>query len=106
MPCDMTTEPPGLRKKQLLDVNWEGGKLAGVLNGDADLKAIILKNGTVPLKVEADPKNDVLRIIHKKKIWLVDERSGFMKKTTRAVGFPQVEALDVIDRIAQHAQAV
>ncbi len=96
----------GLRKKQLLDVHWEGGKLASVLNGDADLKAMILKNGTAPLKVKADPKNDVLRIIHQKKLWMVDIRSGFMKKTTKAVGFPPVEALDAIDRIAQHAQAV
>ncbi len=96
----------GLRKKELLDVHWEGGKLASVLNGDADLKTLILKNGTVPLKVEADPKYDVLRIIHEKKIFVVEERSGFRKKTTRSVGFPPVEALDVTDRIAQHAQAV
>ena len=96
----------GLRKKQLLDVHWEGGKLAGVLNGDADLKAMILKNKTAPLKVKADPKNDVLRIIHEKKILMVDIREGFMKKTTKAVGFPPVEALDVIDKIAQHARAI
>ena len=96
----------GLRKKELLDVHWEGGKLASVLNGDADLKAMILKNKTAPLKVEADPKNDVLRIIHEKKLFVVEERSGFMKKTTKAVGFPPVEALDAIDKIAQHARAI
>ncbi len=96
----------GLRKKEILDVHWEGGRLASALNGDADLKTMILKNRTAPLKVRADPKNDVLRIIHEKKIFLIVEQSGFRKAKKRAVGFPPVEALDAIDRIAQHAQAV
>lgn len=96
----------GLRKKELLDVQWDGGKLAGVLNSDTELKTIILKNKTAPLKVKADPKNDCLRIIHKKKIFLIVEQSGFRKAKKRAVGFPPVEALDAIDRIAQHAQAI
>jgi len=105
---EMEEKKKGLISKKLVDVEWKGGKLAGLLNGDADLKKKILATGTTSLKVEPDRKNDCVRIIHQKKIDVIVESGGaFVKKTeTRAENFPPIETLDIIDRIAEHVKSV
>lgn len=98
----------GFISKKLVDVRWEGGKLAGLLNNDAELKKMIMRTGSSSLKVEPDRKNDCLRIIHEKKIAMVVESGGaFVKKTeTRAENFPPIETLGIVDRIAEHVKSI
>jgi hypothetical protein len=83
------------------------GKLAGLLNSDNELKNMIIRSNVVPLKVEADRKNDCIRIINEKGIRIIIESGGiFLKKTeTRAENFPPMETLDVIDKIADHVES-
>jgi len=98
----------GFISKELVDISWDGGKLAKLLNEDKDLKNMILKTQTSSLKVEPDSKNDCIRIIHQKKIDVIVESGGaFIKKTeTRAENFPPIETLDIIDRIAEHVKSI
>lgn len=105
---EMEEKTKGLISKKLIDIEWKGGKLAGLLNGDADLKNRILRTGTTSLKVEPDRKNDCVRIIHQKGIDVIVESGGvFIKKTeTRAENFPPIETLDIIDRIAEHVKSI
>lgn len=105
---EMKEKKKGFISKKLVDVEWKGGKLAGLLDGDGDLKKKILTTGTTSLKVEPDRKNDCVRIIHQKKIDVIVESGGvFKKKTeTRAENFPSIETLDIIDRIAEHVRSV
>lgn len=105
---EMKEKKKGLISKKLVDIEWKGGKLAGLLKGDADLKKMILTTGTTSLKVEPDSKNDCIGIIHQKGIDLIVESGGaFVKKTeTRAENFPPIETLDIIDRIAEHVKSV
>lgn len=105
---EMKEKQKGFISKKLVDIEWKGGKLAGLLNGDADLKNMILATGTTSLKVEPDRKNDCVRVIHQKGIDLIVEGGGvFIKKTeTRAENFPSIETLDIIDRMAEHVKSV
>jgi hypothetical protein len=98
----------GLISKRLVDVKWEGGKLAGLLNGDSELKNMIMTSSVVPLKVEADRKNDCVRVINEKGIRIIIESSGiFLKKTeTRAENLPPIETMDLIDRIADYVKSI
>jgi hypothetical protein len=98
----------GFISKKLVDVNWEGGKIAGLLNGDTELKSMIMRTGSSQLKVEPDKKNDCIRIIHEKDIdMIVDSGGVFIKKTeTRAENFPPIETLNIIDKIADHAKSI
>jgi len=105
---EMKEKKKGFVSKKLVDIEWKGGKLAGLLNSDDELKEKILTTGTTSLKVEPDRKNDCVRIIHQKGIDLVVESSGaFVKKTeTRAENFPSIETLDIVGRIAEHSKSV
>jgi hypothetical protein len=98
----------GFISKKLVDIKWEGGKIAGLLNSDTELKNKIMSASVVPLKVETDRKNDCIRIINEKGIRIIIESGGIiLKKTeTRAENFPPMETLDVIDRIADHAESI
>ena len=98
----------GFIKKKLVDIRWEGGKLAKLLNNDAELKKMIMRTGSSSLKVEPDRKNSCVRIIHEKKIAMIVESGGvFVKKTeTRAENFPPIKTLDIVDRIAKHVKSI
>jgi len=100
---EMNEEKTGFVSKKLVDIEWKGGRLAGLLNGDIGLKQKILSMGITSLKVELDRKNDIVRIIHQKKIDVIVESGGvFLKKIeTRAENFPLIETLDIINRIAE-----
>jgi len=105
---EMKEKKKGFISKELVDISWDGGKLAKMLNEDKDLKNMILKTKTGSLKVEPDPKNNCIRIIHQKKIDVIVESGGvFKKKTeTRAENFPSVESLSIVDRIAEHIKSI
>lgn len=105
---EMKEKKKGFISKELVDISWDGGKLAKMLNEDKDLKNMILKTKTGSLKVEPDPKNNCIRIIHQKKIDVIVESGGvFKKKTeTRAENFPSVETLSIVDRIAEHIKSI
>ena len=106
--AEMKEEKKGFLSKKLVNVSWQGGKLAKKLNEDTELKNMILKTQTTSLKVEPDTKNNCIRIIHQKKIDMIVESGGvFLKKTeTRAENFPSIKTLDIIDRIAEYAKAL
>jgi hypothetical protein len=82
--------------------------LAGQLNGDTELKNMIMKSRVVPLKVEPDKKNNCVRIINETGIRIIIQRSGIIvqKAETRAQNFPPIETLDVIDKIATYVKSV
>ncbi len=104
----MKAQKKGLVSKKLVDVHWEGGKLAGLLNGDAELKTRILETGTDKLAVEADLKNDVVRVILRKKIrWTTTSKGVVVKKTETTVdNFPPILTLDIVDGIAEHVRSI
>jgi len=106
--AEVKEKKEGLISKKLVDIKWEGGKLAGLLNSDSELKNMIMRFSVVPLKVEADRKNDCVRIINEKGIKITIESSGiFLKETkTRAENFPPIETLDVIDKIADYVKSI
>lgn len=106
--AEVKEKKTGFISKKLVDIKWEGGRLAGLLNSDASLKDDIMRTGTTSLKVEPDRKNDCVRIIHQKGIDLIVEAGGaFIKKTeTRAENFPPMQTLDIIDRIAEHVKSI
>lgn len=106
--AELKEKKEGFISKKVVDVNWEGGMLAHLLNNDTELKNMIMRTGSTQLKVEADRKNDCIRIIHEKEIDMIVESGGaFIQKTeTRAENFPPVETLDIIDRIATYAKSV
>jgi hypothetical protein len=82
--------------------------VAEQLNGDIELKKMIMKLIVVPLKVEPDKKNNCLHVNNEKGIRIVIQSSGiiFQKTETRAGNFPSIEILDVIDRIANYVKSV
>lgn len=106
--AEVKEKKEGLISKKLVDIKWEGGKLAGLLNSDSELRSMIMRSNVVPLKVEADRKNDCVRIINEKGIRITIESSGIiLKKTeTRAENFPPSETLDIIDKIADYAKSI
>jgi hypothetical protein len=97
----------GLISKKLVDIHWEGGLLAGQLNGDIELRNMIMKSSVVPLKVESDKKNNCVHVINEKGIRIIIQRSGIIvqKAETRAENFPPIEILDVIDKIATYVKS-
>jgi len=106
--AEVKEKKEGFISKKLVDIKWEGGKLADLLNKDAELKNMIMRTGSSSLKVEPDRKNDCIRIINEKEIDVIVESGGvFIKKTeTKAGNFPPIETLDIIDRIADHAKSI
>ena len=106
--AEMEEEKTGFISKKLVNINWKGGRLVSVLNNDAELKKKILDSQTTSLKVEYDPKNNCVRIVHQKEIELTYEFGGVIVKTakTSAKNFPPMTTIDIIDRIAEHAKSV
>lgn len=104
--AELKAKTEGFISKKLVDVHWEGGLLAGQLNGDLELKNAILKSNVVPLKVEPDKKNNCVRVINEHSVRMIITRSGIIvqKAETRVENFPPMEILDVIDKIAAYAK--
>jgi hypothetical protein len=104
----MEEEKTGFITKKLVNVSWKGGKLASILNNDAELKKKILDSQTTSFEVEPDIKNSCVKIVHQKEIQLTYEFGGVIIKTakTSAKNFPPITTIDIIDRIAKHAKSL
>ena len=105
--AELKVKTEGFISKKLVDVHWEGGLLAGQLNGDTQLKDTIMKSSVIPLKVEPDKKNNCVHIINEHAIREIITRSGIIvqKAETRVENFPSMETLDVVDKIATNVKA-
>lgn len=106
--AEMKPEKKGVALKRTVDVHWKGGKLAGLLNGDAKLKTLILQSGTDKLAVKADPENDCVRIIFPWKISSTVTSKGIAiyKMETTFDDLPPIPTLDIVDGIADHVRSV
>ena len=106
--AEMEEQKTGFITKKLVNISWKGGRLAGILNGDGELKKKILDSQTTSFKVEPDTKNNCARIVHQKEIKLTYEFGGVIIKTTKtsARDFPPNTTIDIIDRIAEHAKSL
>lgn len=98
----MKTE--GFISKKLLDMKWEGGRLADQLNTDDELKNMTMTWKVLPLKVEPDAKNNCVHIINEKVVRIIMQ--SWDDKETRVENLPPIEALNVIDRIADYVKLV
>ena len=107
MKAELKVKTEGLISKKVVDVRWEGGLLAGQLNGDPQLKYSIMKSSVIPLKVEPDKKNNCVHIINEHAVREIITRSGIIiqKAETRVENFPQMATLDVVDKIATYVRA-
>jgi len=104
--AELKAKTEGFISKKLVDVHWEGGLLAGQLNGDLQLKDTIMKSSVIPLKVEPDKKNNCVHIINEHAVREIITRSGIIvqKAETRVENFPPLETLNVIDKIANYVK--
>ena len=102
MNATLVAKKKGMLSKEIVGVEWEGGRVASMLNADPELNNMLLRNGVSSLKVEADSKNGCMRIVHQHKIDLVSESSGFLVKESRTwtQGLPSLQVFEAIDRIA------
>lgn len=98
----------GLVRKKVLDVTWEGGRLAEALKADGDLKKELIDQGATDIEVTPDEKNDCIRVEYKAKVKNIVEKKGmFIKKTkTRFEDLPSIEVFNICDRIVGHVKAV
>jgi len=105
--AELKVKTEGFISKKVVDVHWEGGLLAGQLNGDLELKDIIMKSSVIPLKVEPDKKNNYVNIINEHAVREIITRSGIIvqKSETRVENFPPMATLDVVDKIATYVRA-
>ena len=105
--AELKVKTEGLISKKLVDVHWEGGLLAGQLNGDPQLKDTIMKSSVIPLKVEPEKKNNCVRIINEHAVREIITRSGIIvqKAETKVENFPPMATLDVVDKIATYVRA-
>ena len=72
---ELKAKKKGFIKKKLVDVSWDGA-LSKELNSDTELKKGLLTLGIVNLKIEPDGKNDCIRIMHEKKIAVIEDMGG------------------------------
>ena len=107
MNATLVAEKKGLLSKELVGLKWEGGRIASMLNADSELNNTLLRNGVGSLKIEADSKNNCIRIVLQQKIDVVTESSGFLVKETknRAERLPSLQVFEAIDRIAGRLKA-
>jgi hypothetical protein len=89
----------GFIRRKLVDITWEGGRLADLLNGDRELKAMLIQIGESPI-IQPEPENQCVRVTTKptKAKGLL---SDFLDHAL-SWNFPPKEHVDACDRIAQH----
>jgi hypothetical protein len=107
MNATLVAKRKGLLSKEVTGVEWEGGRVASMLNSDAELNNTLLRNNVSSLKVEGDAKNGCFRIVLQQKIDVVIESSGFLVKETknRAERLPSLQVFEAIDKIASRLKA-
>lgn len=88
--------------RELLDLAWEGGRLASQLNSDVDLRQRLLDHGIDNMRFESDPKNQCIRIVHRAPVSLQGRRS--VEHEAEGVydvsDFPSAAVFSIVDEIA------
>jgi hypothetical protein len=111
-PSDLAAElratTKGLIQKKVVDLKWEGGRLAGVLNSDAGLRDELLRNQVEEVKTETLEKIDCVRIEYTAKVKNIVEIKGVIVKTadTRFENLPPIEIFRICNTIARHTTSV
>jgi len=100
--AQIKTKTEGFISKKLLDIKWEGGRIADLLTSDPELKNLIMTWNVVPLKVEPDAKNNCTCIINEKGVRVF--MRSWSDEQTKVENLPPIETLDVIDRIASYVK--
>jgi hypothetical protein len=98
----------GLIRKEVVDVTWDGGRLAEALKADVDLKKELIDQGATDIEVTLDEKNDCVRVEYRAKVKNIVEKKGmFVKRTkTRFEDLPSIKVFNICDRIINHVKAV
>ncbi|UCH05214.1 MAG: hypothetical protein JSW05_03360 [Candidatus Thorarchaeota archaeon] len=96
----------GFVKKKLVDVKWEGGRLAELLNQDGELTNLLVKAGESP-EIELDQKQQCVRVA----TYLPSKTKGISIGPIPTVGktefeFPSRELVEACDRIGKHIRSL
>jgi ribosomal protein S17E len=110
---ELKAKKKGFIKKKLLDVSWDGA-LSKELNSDTELKKGLLTLGIDNLKIEPDGKNDCIRIMHEKKIAVIEDMGGDSSKIVedwdenekRVEELPSMEIFETINTIAGYVKSI
>ena len=78
--------------KKVTDVEWQGGKISGILNSDSSLKEMIVNQNPDDAVISVEPTNQGVRIYGK---WKNSFEFGVSK-----------ELFDVYDKIAGHIKNI
>jgi len=101
-------ETKGLVKKELVNFYWKGGRLAQVLNTDAELKDLLAQSGVPPLVVHANKKDGYVAISQGQAIggWMREEKGHYFQLNIGKYNFPSQEAFTMYDKILGHVRVV
>jgi len=101
--AELRASTKGLISKEVVDVTWQGGRLAATLEADADLKRRLIGQQASGVSVAADEKSDCIRIEYDAHVKDVVEKKGFIVKetVTRFEELPPMEVFEICDQIAQ-----
>ena len=78
--------------KKVTDVEWQGGKISGILNSDSSLKEMIVNQNPDDAVISVEPTNQGVRIYGK---WKNSCEFGVSK-----------ELFDIYDKIAGHVKSI
>jgi hypothetical protein len=97
--ANLKKKTKGVVGKEVIDVSWEGGRLADVLNSNDGLKVSIMKfiEHQDGIKIEPDKKNKIFRIVFSRPSEI---KSGLVYGFKFNRNLLPKEAIDAIDRIA------
>lgn len=105
----------GMFSKEVIDLRWDGGEIAQLLNADSELKKILLKEELDKIIVRADRKQQSVSITHPPKIPrqvsvsigglpTIPIRGGGM--TVGRKEFPTLEEFEAYNRIAHYVRGI
>ncbi len=105
MKAKLKKKTKGVVGKEVTDVSWEGGRLAEVLNSNAQLKASLMKfiEHEDGMKIEPDKKNKIFRIVYSRPSAI---KTGLVYGVKFDRKLLPKEAIDTIDKIAGLARKV
>ena len=78
--------------KKVTDVEWQGGKISGILNSDSSLKEMIVNQNPDDAVISVEPTNQGVRIYGK---WKNSFEFGVSK-----------ELFNIYDKIAGHVKSI
>ena len=105
----------GLLSKEVIDLKWDGGEIAQLLNSDSELKKILLKEEINKIIVKADKKQQMVSITHPPKIPrqisvgigglpYIPIRGG--GTTVGRKDFPTLDEFQAYNKIAYHVRSI